>query len=157
MPLSGSSVHHVCVLLLEPIEQLGYLLRRILEVVVHRHHDAAARGSDSCEQGVVLPVVPHHVEAANARLRSRERGDPLPAFVGAPVVDEHELVRAVPERFVDAPDELGKRSGAVLDRDHDRKRGLVHGQHENDPRIRVSLVELDEVLGATWEFVSTIW
>ena len=45
-------------------EQLRDLLRRMLQIVVHRDEDLAARRADSGQKGVVLTVVAHEMEPA---------------------------------------------------------------------------------------------
>ena len=86
-------------------EQLRDLLRRVLEVVVDRDDDRAVRRADPGEERVVLSVVPHQVDPADARVRRGELLDPLPARVVAAVVDEHDLVVGAVEHRGDPLDE----------------------------------------------------
>ena len=61
------AVHHV-VALLQLGQQLGQLLRRVLEIVVHRHDHRAARCPNPTQQGVVLAVVATHFKATHPRI-----------------------------------------------------------------------------------------
>jgi hypothetical protein len=105
----------------ERIEQLGDLLGRVLQIVVHGDHDGAGGRPDAAQQGVVLTVVAHQVDAAHARLARRQLQDDLPARVAAAVVDQHDLGarRAAGQHRSQPGDQLGQRRGAVVHRyDH---------------------------------------
>jgi hypothetical protein len=120
----------------ERLEQTGDLLRRMLQVVVHRDHDLAGRGADAAKQRRVLAVVPHEVDAADPGPLAGELADHFPAPVAAAVVDEQELdprAARASERF-DAVDERRQARLALVDRDDDRERAERRGRaHEASP------------------------
>ena len=104
-------------------EQLGQLLRRMLQVVIHGDGRFKAGGADAGEDGIVLSIVPHHAKAAHPRVLDRESLDDRPTFITTTVVDEDQLMGQARrlEHRSEPGDKVRQDSSAVVDR-HD------HGQ-----------------------------
>src|SRR5215207_4821024 len=97
--------------------QLRDVLRRVLEVAVHRHDDLAAGACEPGVHGRVLPEVPLEADSANPVVRAAQALDLAPGPVGGAVVHEDQLVR---------PRELLQRRGRTGVQLGDRGRLLEH-------------------------------
>jgi hypothetical protein len=112
-------------ILREGSQQLRDLLGRLLEVVVEGDDDLVVGGADAREQRVVLPEVPHEVDAADGRVRRNQLLDAGPAVVRASVVHEDDL---------ECRDEGGEDVGDPRHELFERRRAAIDGHHDGDPR-----------------------
>ena len=98
----------------------------MLQVVVHRDDDGAARMRQAGHHRVVLAGVHAQVDAAEPGMLRGERFDHLPCIVGPAVVHEHrfETLDAVArrERGFEPAREFRQDACAAVDRNHDRQR-----------------------------------
>ena len=125
---------------LERLDQARQVLRRVLEVAVHRDQHLAPRPDEPRVHGGVLPEVPLEAHRAHPPVGRVEPLELAEGRVRRAVVDEDQLervARAV-ERFDRPRVELAEARGLVVDRDHDRdgRRRLV-GIRREPPRQRL--------------------
>ena len=99
----------------ELCQQPRDLLRRLLQVVVHRDDDVVAARTNAAQECVVLTVVAHQVDALISGWRP-QRFDRRPAGVAAAVVDQDDFVgrAGCADDRNQAVDQRGKRGGAVV-------------------------------------------
>ena len=107
------------------LDELGDVLRLVLEVPVHRHDHLAARTHETRVHRGMLTVVALEANGAHAgiaRVQALEHGE---GSVRRAVVDEHELERAADrvERLRRAAVQLVQRPRLVEERDDDRDLG----------------------------------
>ncbi len=117
--LQGGAVDHV-VSFTELGDEPGYLLRRMLQVIVHGDDDAEPGHPDAGEKGIVLAIVPHEVDAPDPRVPLHQTCDDLPARIPAAVVHEDEFVPAAGplQHGVEPGHQVGQDLAAVVHRDH---------------------------------------
>ena len=103
------------------VDEVDDLLRRVLQVVVHRDHVVAGGVAQAAEVRVVLPVVAEQVDRAHVLVPFHGVAQDVPRVVGAAVVDEHDLVREALRL------EEGDRA---VDRGADQRLAVEHGDHD---------------------------
>jgi len=117
--LQGRAVDHV-----EPFPELvhepGYLLRRVLQVVVHGDDHAEPGHPDAGQQGIVLAIVPHQVDPPDPRVHFHQGTDDLPARIPAAVVHKDEFVPVAGplQHGVQPGHQVGQDLAAVVHRYH---------------------------------------
>ncbi len=113
--------HHV-VPVEHGVDEDQRLVRRVLQVVVHRDDVVTGRLAQPGQVGVVLAVVAQQVEGDDVLGVPRAVGDDLPAAVLAAVVDEDQLVPQTgsPEDLEDPVDRRADDLDAVVHGDDDR-------------------------------------
>lgn len=72
-------------------EQTGDLLRRMLQIIIHRDDRPEPRGTHPAEDGVVLAVVLHEAESADELMFASQTTDLGPAAIPAGIIDEDDL------------------------------------------------------------------
>ena len=117
----GITVNHLKAFI-EFTQQFVNFLRRMLQVVIHRHNRVKPGCPDAAEQGIVLPVIPHQIDSANPGMRTCQFLDYFPALIPAAVVDEHKFIRVRQrnQRRFQPLDQHGQNQLTVVNRDHDR-------------------------------------
>src|SRR5665213_3421463 len=89
----GRPVYDIAAIV-ECCDQLRYLLRRVLEIIIHRHDNVVASPPDTEEQRVVLAKVAHQAKAKDMRTALCEVLHDGPASISTSVVDQDDLVLA---------------------------------------------------------------
>jgi hypothetical protein len=90
--LSGSTIDDV-VTLDQLFQKLGDLLWRVLEIIVKGYGHFISPMLCAREQGAVLTVVAHQVEATHFRILVPQLANDSPAFVLATIVYKNDLPR----------------------------------------------------------------
>ena len=102
------------------VVQPDHLLRRVLQVVVHRDHVGAAGMPQSGHDRIVLAVIARVFD-----VDERDGGAAhqflahLAGIVGAAVIDQHDLQPADRVQCRQGIDQPSDRGGAAINRDHD--------------------------------------
>ena len=98
------------------VDELLYLLRRVLQIVVERNHDASARSSPTADERIVLPEVAHELHDAHTRIRRAQLLHARKAAVLAAVVDQDDFEGAHGlQRGAEASVQLRQCPRAVVD------------------------------------------
>jgi hypothetical protein len=103
----GNSIHDI-VAIVKCYDQLRNLLRRVLEVIIHRNDNVIASSADTEKQRVVLAKVAHQAKPEDLRTALCEVLHDRPASINASVVNQDHLV-LVPkggQHMQDTVDEL---------------------------------------------------
>ena len=123
IPLLLPPTHHVVVLLTDHPIELGDLIRRVLQVGIHRDDDGAGSALKSCLQTGRLPVVASKANRPDMRILRMQPLDDLPGAIGTSIVDKDDLIRD-PHLRDDTGDplvQLGEGLLLIVERDDDRQ------------------------------------
>ena len=123
VPLLLPPTHHVEVLLTDHPIELGDLIRRVLQVGIHRDDDGACSALKSRLQTGRLPVVASKANRPDMRIRRMQPLDDLPGAIGTSIVDKDDLIRD-PHLGDDTGDplvQLGEGLLLIVERDDDRQ------------------------------------
>ena len=74
------------------LDEFGNLLWWILQIVVDRHDNLMFGCSDAAQQGVMLAIIAHQIDAANPSMLGSKLGDRLPATIFTPIIDKDKFV-----------------------------------------------------------------
>jgi hypothetical protein len=99
------------------------LLRRVLQIVVHRDDVRASRVAQPGHNRVVLAIIAREIDQRDrdAGLLDESAADGE-AVVGTAVIDQHDFVPAWNLQLFERGDEFADAGGTLINRDHDRQR-----------------------------------
>src|SRR5687768_15324527 len=91
MPLlARCAIDHI-VPLRQLVQQDGYLLGGVLQIIIERYDDLATRRANAGQKRIVLTKVAHQVNAVDKGVRLRQAANDLPAPIAAAVIDQDDL------------------------------------------------------------------
>src|SRR5438045_2536990 len=137
------AIYHI-VSVVQPLKQFRDLFRWVLQIVVQSDDSVVPRRPDAAEQGIVLAVIAHQVDAAQSLILATQVHDALPASIAAAVVHEDHLVRQVEllKHRREATHERAERQCAVVDRDDNRDRASALHKYSLRPSWSAILLAL---------------
>ena len=83
------AIYHI-VSVVQPLKQFRDLFRWVLQIVVQSDDSVVPRRPDAAEQGIVLAVIAHQVDAADPGVLQGQLLHDFPTPVPAAVVHEHD-------------------------------------------------------------------
>lgn len=118
-----NAVNQVVSARLDGRQQTRDLLRRVLQVVVHGHHEPSAAVAETAHQRIVLAKIPHELyEHDPIGIFPLKVDEHLPGVIRARIVDKNDLVR--PRTNVQhgpqPPHDIRERVGRAIDGDDHR-------------------------------------